>query len=65
MTEPRVVFRGLTQNLSILSIDQTGEMVYTNGMKYFGNMAAEADSIQLSLMVSEVSSRLARRASVE
>jgi hypothetical protein len=40
-------------------------MVYTNGMKYFGNTAAEANSIQSSRVIFEVSSRLARRASGE
>jgi hypothetical protein len=40
-------------------------MVYTYGMKYFGNTAAEANSIKLSRAISEESSPLARRASVE
>jgi hypothetical protein len=40
-------------------------MVYTNGMKYFGNAVAEANNIQSSLMISEVNNRLARRAGAE
>jgi len=52
-------------NLNILSIDQVEEMVYTYGMKYFGNTVAEANGIQLSRAISEESNRLARRASGE
>jgi hypothetical protein len=40
-------------------------MIYTNGMKHFGNIVAEANSIQPSRVIFEVSSRLARRASGE
>jgi len=59
------LFPGPTQNLSISNIDQTGEMGYTCGMKYFGDIAAEAKSIQVLLTITEEGKRLARHASGE
>ena len=40
-------------------------MGYTYGMKYFGDTAAEAKSIQILLTITEEGKRLARRAGGE
>jgi len=51
--------------LSISCIDQTGEMGYTYGMKYFGDNAAEAKNTQDLLTITEEGKRLARHAGGE
>jgi len=54
-----------TLNLSILSIDQTGEMGYTYGMKNFGNTVPKARNVRLLLTVADEGKQLARRAGGE
>jgi len=51
--------------LGILNIDQTGEMVYTYGMKHFGGTVAETNRFQSLLMIAEDGKQLARRAGGE
>jgi hypothetical protein len=51
--------------LGILNIDQTGEMVYTYGMKNFGNTVPKARNVRLLLTVADEGKQLARRAGGE
>jgi hypothetical protein len=55
-------------NYSIIvrkNIDQPSEMVYTYGMKHFGDVGAEAKNAQLLAMIADGSNRSARRAGCE
>ncbi len=55
-------------NYSIIirkNIDQPLEMVYTYGMKHFGDTVAETNIIQPLLTIADESNRPARRAGCE
>jgi hypothetical protein len=47
------------------NIDQPLEMVYTYGMKHFGDIVAETKTIQPLLTIADESNRPARRAGCE